>query len=153
MISARNGTSGPDGAIAIAAEVGERLSSITSMANAKTGGRPLFGGFSSGDAVAKVAGTWTYQGDAGAVTGRIGENEKVQVNVTAGEVFGFNAGQDLFTLLETVLTQVQSQDSAGLGQSIADLHTGLDRLLVGRAKLGATSIASNRRCSEPRPTM
>lgn len=139
VISARNGTSGPDGATAVSTEVVELLGSITSLANAKSGGRPLFGGFSSNDPVAKVAGVWTFQGDAGAVTRRVGEDETVQVNVTGDDVFGFTAGQDLFSLLETIVSQVQSQDAAGLGQSIAALDSSLDRLLVGRAKLGASA--------------
>jgi flagellar hook-associated protein 3 FlgL len=63
----------------------------------------------------------------------------VQVHVTGDEVFGFNAGQNVFTLLDTIVTQVTSADSAGMSASIEAIDAALDRMLVGRGKLGTVA--------------
>lgn len=139
LITARNSTNGPGGAQAVAAEVGEIQRAITALANSRKSGRPVFGGFVSDDAVALVSGSWMYQGDGGQVTRRIAENEVVQVNVTGDEVFGFNAGQDVFTLLDTIVSQVTAGDLAGMGSSIEGIDAALDRVLVGRGTLGTVA--------------
>jgi flagellar hook-associated protein 3 FlgL len=124
---------------AMGVEVAETTESFQSLANAKLSGRPLFAGFHGGDAVAKVAGTWTYQGDTGEVTRRVSETDVVKVNVTGDEVFGFNAGEDIFTLLETVQAQLNSGDKAGLQTSLEGIDRSLDRLLTARATVGASA--------------
>ncbi len=139
LIVASNGTNGPGGATAVATEVTEIARSILALANSKRSGRPLFGGHISGDPVASVSGTWTYQGDTGPVNRRIAENEVVQVNMTGDEVFGFAAGQDVFTMLDQIVSQVNGGDTAGLRASIDAVDGALDRVLVARGRLGATA--------------
>ena len=134
-----NGTASPVELAAMGVEVAETNQSFQSLANAKLSGRPLFAGFHGGDAVEKVAGTWTYQGDAGQVTRRVSETDVVSVNVTGDDVFGFNAGEDVFTLLESVETQLNTGDKAGLQTSLEAIDRTLDRLLTARATLGASA--------------
>ncbi len=86
-----------------------------------------------------MSGTWTYQGDTGPVNRRIAENEVVQVNMTGDEVFGFAAGQDVFTMLDQIVSQVNGGDTAGLRASIDAVDGALDRVLVARGRLGATA--------------
>jgi flagellar hook-associated protein 3 FlgL len=134
-----NGTANPIELIAMGVEVAETNESFQSLANAKLSGRPLFAGFHAGDAVQKVAGAWTYQGDTGQVTRRVSETDVVKINVTGDDVFGFNAGEDVFTLLENIQTQLTGGDKAGLQTSLEAIDRTLDRLLTARATVGASA--------------
>jgi flagellar hook-associated protein 3 FlgL len=139
VISANNGTANTVEMASMAVEVGETAGSLQALANAKIQGRPLFGGYAGGDTVALVAGTWTYQGDTGAVTRRVSETDVVTVNVTGDEVFGFNAGEDVFTLLGDLETALAAGDRSGLPTTLAAIDRTLDRLLNARATVGAAA--------------
>lgn len=134
-----NGTAGSVEMEAMAVEIAEIRESVQSLANAKINGRPLFSGFRPGDAVAKVAGAWTYQGDTGEVTRRVSENDVVKVNVTGDVVFGFSAGEDVFTVLDNLETAFRSQDRAGIGAAIDQIDRSMNRMLTARATVGAAS--------------
>lgn len=138
-ILGNNGTSNQTEMDAMAVEVAETRESLKSIANAKINGRPLFSGFSSTDAVAKVAGTWTYQGDTGAVTRRVSESDVVQVNVTGDAAFGFSAGEDVFTVLDDLEAALQSGDTVGLSAAIDQVDRSMNRILTSRAAIGAAS--------------
>jgi flagellar hook-associated protein 3 FlgL len=138
-VRANNGTSNASELNAIGVEMREILESFESVANARLGGRPLFGGFGGGNTVAQVAGVWTFQGDTGAVNRRVSETDVVRVNVTGDEVFGFNAGEDLFTMMETLRADVTAGNSAGISNAVDAIDRALDRLLAGRATLGASA--------------
>ena len=134
-----NGTANPVELAAMGVEVAETNKSFQSLANAKLNGRPLFAGFHSGDAVEKVSGSWTYRGDSGEVTRRVSETDQVRVNVTGDEVFGFTAGEDVFTLLEDLETQLNTGDKAGLQTSLEAVDRALDRILTAQATVGASA--------------
>ena len=138
-ILGNNGTANQVERDAMAAEIAEARESLQAIANAKINGRPLFAGYSSGDAVAKVAGTWAYQGDTGAVTRRVSESDVVKVNMTGDVMFGFNAGEDVFTVLDDLEVALQTGDSAALGTSIDQVDRAMNRILSSRATIGAAS--------------
>ncbi|MEO1062703.1 MAG: flagellin [Actinomycetota bacterium] len=123
---------------AIALEISQIRDEMLSTANASYLGQGLFGGFSAADAVTNVAGTWTYTGDTGAVIRRVADGENVQVNVTGDEIFGFNAGQDVFTVLDDLEADLTGGDQAAVAQRIGDIDDRLDGLLSGLAQLGAS---------------
>jgi flagellar hook-associated protein 3 FlgL len=122
---------------AIAQEISHVRDDIASLANTKYQGRGLFSGFSSGDAVQKVAGSWTYTGDTGQINRRVGENEVVTVNVTGDVAFGFAAGNDIFTVLDNLESALNANDSAGIEDSIDGLDSSLDTVLGGLGTIGA----------------
>lgn len=137
---------------AIAVELEGVRDEMAAIANSTHGGRPLFAGYASGDAVAQVGGVWTYQGDDGAITRRVGPSENVQVNVTAGDVFGFGSPDgDVFTMLDELVTALQGPDpvaavTAGIGRiDAARQHIG-----DAQARVGAASnwVESARRRSD-----
>jgi flagellar hook-associated protein 3 FlgL len=138
-ILGNNGTANQVEMNAMAEEVAETNESLQAIANARINGRPLFAGFSPTDAVGKVAGVWTYQGDTGAVTRRVSESDLVQVNVTGDEVFGFNAGEDVFTMLDDLEAALRAGDSAALGSAVDQVDRAMDRILGARANIGAAS--------------
>lgn len=139
VVTGINATSNPTERAAMRSEAAEAGRSFAALANARHQGRPLFAGFSPGDAVAKVGTTWTYLGDGGKTTRRISETEHVEVSVSGDSVFGFTAGEDVFTLLETVADQLGTGDVSGLQGSLAAIDRAMNRLLEGRARLGAAS--------------
>ena len=134
---------------AIAQEIGHLRDDIVALANSRHQGRGLFSGFSAGDAVEKVAGTWTFTGDNGEINRRVGENEVITINVTADIAFGFSAGKDVLTVLDELEAALYADDTAGIDAAIADLDGSLETVLGGLGILGAranqieTAIARN----------
>lgn len=122
---------------AIAQEIGQLRDDIVGLANATHQGRGLFSGFSAGDAVEKVAGTWTYVGDGGQINRRVSENEVVTINVTADVAFGFTAGTDVFTVLDNLETALYADDTAGIETALANVDDGLQTVLGGLGIIGA----------------
>jgi len=138
VVEANNAANGPSGYSAISTEIGQLAESIRSVANSRHQARPVFGGFVGDDPVQSVAGAWSYQGDGGAIMRRVSENELVQVNVTGDEVFGFNAGEDLFTMLDGLVTNIGSGASTRLDTELQRVDRALERILAGRASAGAS---------------
>lgn len=122
---------------AIALEIAHLRDSIVAQANSQHQGRGLFSGFSSGDAVAKVAGVWTYTGDTGQINRRVGENEVVTINVTGDVAFGFSSGHDIFTVLDDLEAALYADDTAGIESGIGGLDTSLQTVLGGLGIVGA----------------
>lgn len=127
----------PEERDAIALEIGHLRDSIVAQANSQHQGRGLFSGFSSGDAVEKVAGTWTYTGDAGQINRRVGENEVVAINVTGDVAFGFSSGNDIFTVLDDLEAALYADDTAGIESGIGGLDSSLQTVLGGLGIIGA----------------
>jgi flagellar hook-associated protein 3 FlgL len=121
----------------IAIEILSIRDELVGIANTRNQGQGLFAGTATGDAVAQVAGVWTYAGDASRVQRRIGEGEVVAVTQPGDEVFGFADGDDVFTLLETIAAQVQAGDATAVSGSIADVDAAMGRMLDGLAEVGA----------------
>ena len=122
---------------AIAQEIGHLRDDIVALANATHQGRGLFSGFSAGNAVEKVAGTWTYVGDAGEINRRVSENEVVTINVTADVAFGFTAGTDVFTVLDNLEAALYADDTAGVETALGNIDNGLQTVLGGLGIVGA----------------
>lgn len=112
---------------------------LVELANAKSRGRSLFAGHIAGDAVAKVGGVWTYTGDSGEVNRRVAESELVAINVTADDVFGFNSGTDIFTVLDSLEAAFVAGDTVGADAGLAAIDGALDNVLSGLARLGAAA--------------
>lgn len=128
---------GPQEREAIALEIGQLRDDIVALANSTHQGRGLFSGFNAGDAVEKVAGTWTYVGDGGQINRRVSENEVVTINVTADVAFGFTAGTDIFTVLDNLEAALYADDTAGIETALGDVDTGLQTVLGGLGIIGA----------------
>lgn len=122
---------------AIALEISHLRDDIVGLANSQHQGRGLFSGFSSGDAVQKVGGVWTYAGDSGQINRRVGENEIVTINVTADVAFGFSAGNDIFSVLDDLEAALYADDTAGVETGIAGLDSSLQTVLGGLGIIGA----------------
>jgi flagellar hook-associated protein 3 FlgL len=122
---------------AIAAEVGQIRETIVEVANSRHQGRGVFAGFSSNDAVQKVGGVWTYQGDTGRVNRRIGDTETVVVNLTGDDAFGFNGPKDVFTTLDDFEAALLSNDTTGIDAAIAEIDDNISTVLTALTTIGA----------------
>lgn len=129
---------------AIASEILGLRDELVALANSKHLGQGLFAGFAGSDAVTRVAGSWVYSGDAGRVTRRIGEGEVVAVNVTGDDLFGFAAGEDVFTTLESAAANVTAGDAVAINASLAKVEAAAGRILDGVSRLGATGARLER---------
>lgn len=128
---------GPQEREAIALEIAHLRDDIVALANSQHQGRGIFSGFSSGDAVEKAGGSWSYVGDAGQINRRVGENEVVTINLTADVAFGFSSGNDIFTVLDNLETALYADDSANVETAIANLDTSLQTTLGALGIVGA----------------
>lgn len=124
---------------AIATELSALRDQLVAVANTEHDGRPLFAGTAGGPAVAQVAGAWTYAGDDGAVLRRVGDRERIQVNVTAEDAFGFTAGQDVFSTIDQLITDLGTGDQAGIRASLDRIDTGMAATNEALARIGATT--------------
>ena len=122
---------------AIAAEIETIELEMVGLANGAFLGQGLFSGFAEGDAVEQGGGVWTYAGDVGDVQRRIGESEVVTVNVRGSEIFGFDAGENVFDMLSQLATDVRAGDTSVISARLDDIDNGSRRLEQGLALLGA----------------
>lgn len=123
---------------ALAAEIRAIGEEIAGIANASHVDRPLFGGFSEGPAVERVAGVWTTRGDGDAVTRRLSDSELVRVNVTASEFLGFGSPQgDVLTQLDALADDIEA--GVAVGGRLDDLRRGSEGVADSLAILGAAS--------------
>jgi flagellar hook-associated protein 3 FlgL len=139
ILEANNSTTGQTGLDAIGSELTAIRDSLLSVANSRHQGRFVFGGYSSATPVEDPGSGWAYAGDNGEVRRRVGEGDSVVVNVTADDVFGFTAGDDIFTTLDGVISDLAAGDRSNLGAAIDSVQGALDRVLDGRGVLGAAA--------------
>lgn len=131
---------GPTESDAIAQELSELRDALVGIANAENGGRPLFGGTADGPAVQQVAGTWTYTGDGGEVVRRVSDQDRVVVNRTADDIFGFGSTQgDLFTIIDDLAADVTAQSTAGVQSGIGRLDAAFGTVTEQLSSIGATT--------------
>ncbi|HEY8339564.1 MAG TPA: hypothetical protein VIK95_06830 [Egibacteraceae bacterium] len=127
---------------AIAEEIDTILHELLGIANHEHRGRPVFAGHGDGPAVVDDGGVWRYAGDDGDVVRRVGDQDRVKVNVTAAELFGVDAagsGGDVFTMLEEMAAQLRTPGSDGsvFAAKIAEIDTALERIVDQQAFIGA----------------
>lgn len=137
-VAGANTTSALEGQAA-ADELAGIRAELVQLANSKSRGRALFAGHIAGDAVTKIGGVWTYTGDGGVVNRRVAESELVAINVTADDVFGFNSGTDVFTVLDSLEAALVAGDTVGADASLNAIDGALDNVLTGLARLGAAA--------------
>lgn len=121
---------------ALASEVRAVRDELVGMANTTHQGRPVFGGFTAGPAVEQVGGVWTSNGGGDAVMRRVGDAERVQVNVTAHEWLGFGAGADTISLLDDLANRLETDGPEAVGQLIGDVRAAGDHVGEALAKVG-----------------
>jgi flagellin-like hook-associated protein FlgL len=119
---------------ALAVEVTSLREGLLSLANARTQGRPLFGGVTPGPAAYDATGAWVGQGGS-PVTRRVSDSESIRVDITGPEVFG-PPGNDLFAVVGNIAAAMVT-DPTLLEGHLRDLDAVTDGMLSGLADVGA----------------
>lgn len=126
--------------VALAQEIRQITEELVGIANTRHLDRPLFGGFTSGDAATQVAGEWVFAGTGDEVRRRISDTEHVQVNTTAAVWLGSGSGEDnLLGLLEAIADELETGTAAGVGNRIGALTAAANRVGNTLATIGAAT--------------
>lgn len=136
---AATSTSSPSARLAIREEVLQLRGELEAIANTEYLGQPLFGGFTSGPAVAWNGGTstWDFNGTpAQRLQRRIAPGEAVDTNITANELFD-NGTTDVFTALDALATALAANDTPNISAAVGTIGSLRGTLTAGQAKLGA----------------
>lgn len=137
-----NDTMSVDDRNAIAAEVREHIGNFLHLANSKdANGEYLFAGFQSHTTpfTHDGAGGFTYHGDDGQRSVRIGDGREVAVNDPGSMFTEFAAAAGGTTNIGAVLYELATALEAGNGypDAITDLDTAFSNVFNTRAKIGA----------------
>ncbi len=120
---------------AIGMEIAALRETLLGQANRTVqGGRPLFGGVTSGTAAYDATGAWVGQGGA-PIMRRVSDTDAVRIDVTGPEAFG-TPGADLFAIVGRIATDVTA-DPAALAAHLKDLDVAFDGLLNAVSDIGA----------------
>ena len=122
---------------AIAEEITSIRDEMVELSNSSFLGHGLFAGTAAGDAVADVAGTWTYTGDSGTLQRRISTTETISVNLLGSEVLGFDAGESAFDVLDQLAADVTAGDTSAVASGLDAIDRVTGRIETALARLGA----------------
>lgn len=138
----------PNAREAIAIEIREIAKELEGIANTRHMGRPLFGGFSAGDAVTVDTGldpmtTFVPGPDEGLeeVRRRVSDTEQVRVNVTAAEWLGDpedpEGDNDLITFLHGLADDIEAGRQDATSARLAGIDAAADQVAGKLADVGA----------------
>lgn len=122
---------------AIAEEITSIRDEMVELSNSSFLGHGLFAGTAAGDAVANIAGTWTYTGDAGTLQRRISTTETISVNLLGSEVLGFDDSESAFDVLDQLAADVTAGDTSAVSSGLDAIDRVTGRIETGLARLGA----------------
>lgn len=143
-VQAVNGSLDATARSAITAEISSLRQQLADLANTKNQGRPVFGGFAD-TAVAATTNpdgsvSYAWAGDNGAVLRQVSPNTRVQVNVDGNALFGFSGGpgQDLFSQLSQLVSDISSNNLSAVAADQSALSAAADRINGALGLVGAT---------------
>lgn len=141
-VSAVNGAASPTSRAAIAAQISQLRSQLVDLGNTQYMGRGIFAGFADTALTADPAtGAVSFTGDNGQVLRQIGPDVTVQANVDGKSVFGFDGapGSDLFSTLDSLVTAVQTGNTAAITTAQTALDGHATRVSQVLGTVGATT--------------
>jgi flagellar hook-associated protein 3 FlgL len=128
---------------AIATEIRAIADELVGVANTRHLGRPLFGGFSAGDALDDATTPPTFDpiaGQADQVLRRVSDTEQVRVNVTAAEWMGADSPDgDVVSFLRALADKIEAGDQLGVSADIAGIDRAADRMATSLADIGSAT--------------
>jgi len=130
-----SGTNSAQSLQALATEVSSLKDTLIADANTNYLGRPVFGGTTA--ATAAYSSSGTFQGDSVAVSRTIGAGNNVRVDVNGRDAFGDDStGNDVFTLLSTIASNLTSGNTAALGSNLTSLDKHSSNIVTKLADVG-----------------
>jgi flagellar hook-associated protein 3 FlgL len=98
----------------------------------------LFSGSQTGTpAYARVAGTWTYQGNGTAVEADLGQGRRAAITANGQAIAQGSDATDLFTEMDALITAVRAGDNDAIGVGIDALNRAFTRAVRAQSLVGA----------------
>jgi flagellar hook-associated protein 3 FlgL len=130
-------TASPNARATIAATLVGLRDGLVADFNSTFRGRALFGGAETTvQTYAKVAGTWTYQGDHAPVTVEVGRSRDVTIAVDGEAIVKGGDPNDLFTELDALIVAVQAADEPAITAGLAVLDRVFERTIRAQSLVG-----------------
>jgi flagellar hook-associated protein 3 FlgL len=125
---------------AAAKEVDGLKAQLLTVANARYGGRFLFGGFK--DDVPPFDASGAYGGDAGVRRIETAPGQFEDASVAGDTLFKGGSGTggvDIFGTLQALSTALSNNDSSAIQGSLSSVRNSIDQVVQGRAKVGSSA--------------
>ncbi len=137
IIYSGDGALADDSLSAIGKEIEQIKSHLGSIANQTVGGRHIFAGTDTDNPPFDVATGQFTNNNEGEIMLEVNKGIRLPINVTGTSVFSFEGtgGQDIFNLLNSMVTDLQS--GKPVTDKLKDMDEQIDNLLAVRATLGA----------------
>jgi flagellar hook-associated protein 3 FlgL len=136
-VQASSGAVDANSRAALATEIRGIRDQLGALANTQLMGRSVFGSFAT-QAVTLTGTTSTFNGTVGAqVRRQIGANEFLNVNSDGAKVFGFTAGDDVFSVLGRLANDITAGNTAALATDQTALDARSVDLRTGLGDVGA----------------
>jgi flagellar hook-associated protein 3 FlgL len=136
--SARGSEVKPEARAAIVQQLQGLRDSLVSDFNSQFNGSSLFAGTETGNtAFANVGGVWTYQGDASTAQIQVEQGRLVSVTFDGQAIAQGSDADNLFTVIDDLVTAIQAGDSTAMGNGIDGLERAFDRAVQAQGRLGA----------------
>ncbi|RIX47296.1 flagellar hook-associated protein FlgL [Paenibacillus nanensis] len=144
---ASNGTN-PDVALTnIKSEVEQLKTQLIDIANSKINGKYVFNGENFNqipfDKSKPGFNARMVSGDSGTIEYAVGNQIKLDINLTAEQVFGAadlstsGTGDNVFSVLDRIISALGSTDYAGVAAELPNIEKSADRFLNAQAEIGA----------------
>lgn len=112
--------------------------SLLADLNTKLQGSALFAGAESqSEAYAQVAGVWTYQGDATAVSVEISNGRSASIGLDGASIAQGSDTNNLFTEFDALIAAVRAGDDAGMAAGMSALDRAFQRTTRAHSQVGA----------------
>ena len=151
VVESANGTNSASNLAEASAEVSQVIDGIKQAANTQYNGQYIFSGTATGTPPYQLGTTDTFAGNTSAINRAIGPSTSLQINVNLSSVLGSGTAANdngLLMTLRTVMTHMQSGNSASLSGDLSRLDANIQTLESVQATVGSTqdrlSMASTR---------
>jgi flagellar hook-associated protein 3 FlgL len=136
--AARGTTATAESREALAVQLEGLRDDLVADLNTSFRGVYLFSGSEVGSpAYARVAGAWTYQGDAAPVSADVGQGRTAEITLNGQAIAQGSDAADLFTEMDALVTAVRAGDNAAIGVGIDALNRAFTRATRAQSGIGA----------------
>lgn len=135
-----NGTNGETDRYAIAEEINQLKEHLGEVANSQIAGKYIFAGTDTKNPPYRTGTTGAKEfvnNNQESVEIQVGQNNNVQINVAGTEVFKNKDIGSIFDVLNNIVTDFNSQNTAPSQDHLAELDKQIDNILKERSELGA----------------
>lgn len=135
-LNAANGTLGAEDRVSVSQEVKQLREQLITLGNSQVNGRYVFSGFRNDTPPFDANGA--YSGGDGDLRIQIDRTNTISVNYTGDKLLnGAGGGTDVIGTLDTLITALDNNDSAGIQGTLSELDNSMTRVLSARTDIGA----------------